>query len=164
MAVSVIKEANRSGCRISRACEALGVSKRTFERWQKNMEGDRRRGPISPPANKFSPEEKRRIIETVASSEFCDKSPAQIVPLLADQGKYLGSESSFYRILRAEGMQLGSRKRLSVFSCNSGRGLHPSLRFTNYLYLKEQVSFRSSPPSTPWLLMRLPVKSATTFG
>lgn len=104
MAVSVIKEANRSGCRISRACEALGVSKRTFERWQKNMEGDRRRGPISPPANKFSPEEKRRIIETVASSEFCDKSPAQIVPLLADQGKYLGSESSFYRILRAEGM------------------------------------------------------------
>uniref|UniRef100_UPI001CBCFA3D IS3 family transposase n=1 Tax=Tateyamaria pelophila TaxID=328415 RepID=UPI001CBCFA3D len=31
--------------------------------------------------------------------------PSQIVPRLADQGQYLASESSFYRILRAQGQQ-----------------------------------------------------------
>ncbi len=34
------------------------------------------------------------------SPEFRDVSPHQIVPALADQGRYLASESTFYRILR----------------------------------------------------------------
>lgn len=36
------------------------------------------------------------------SPEFRDVSPHQIVPALADQGRYLASESTFYRILREE--------------------------------------------------------------
>jgi transposase InsO family protein len=39
----------------------------------------------------------------VNSPEYRDKSPKQIVPLLADQGEYVASESTVYRILRDEG-------------------------------------------------------------
>jgi putative transposase len=39
------------------------------------------------------------------SEEFANLPPSQIVPRLADQGRYIASESSFYRILRAEGQQ-----------------------------------------------------------
>ena len=39
---------------------------------------------------------------TVNSAKYHDKSPAQIVPLLADEGKYIASESSVYRILKKE--------------------------------------------------------------
>ena len=39
------------------------------------------------------------------SAEFASLPPSQIVPKLADQGHYLASDSSFYRILRAQGQQ-----------------------------------------------------------
>lgn len=35
------------------------------------------------------------------SEEFAHLAPSQIVPRLADQGQYIASESSFYRVLRA---------------------------------------------------------------
>ena len=43
------------------------------------------------------------------SAEFGHLPPSQIVPRLADQGRYLASESTFYRVLRAEG-QLAHRR------------------------------------------------------
>ena len=42
---------------------------------------------------------------TLNSPEHRDLSPNQIVPLLANKGHYLGSEASFYRILREEDLQ-----------------------------------------------------------
>ena len=42
------------------------------------------------------------MLTTVNSAAFRDLSPNQIVPRLADAGRYLASESSIYRILRAE--------------------------------------------------------------
>ena len=38
------------------------------------------------------------------SEEFSSKSPCEIVPILADRGEYLGSESTFYKVLKEEGM------------------------------------------------------------
>jgi transposase InsO family protein len=38
------------------------------------------------------------------SAKYRNLSPKQIVPRLADEGRYLGSESTLYRLLRAEGM------------------------------------------------------------
>ncbi len=43
------------------------------------------------------------MLSVVNSEEYRSKSPKQIVPLLADGGMYLASESTIYRILRAEG-------------------------------------------------------------
>jgi transposase InsO family protein len=63
---------------------------------------DKRKGPHSAPQNKFTDEERRIVLQLAASPEFRDLSPHQIVPRLADQGRYLASESSIYRILCAE--------------------------------------------------------------
>ena len=55
-------------------------------------------------ANKLSGKERQAILEVCNSPEFSSRSPKQIVPALADRGGYLCSESSFYRILRDEGL------------------------------------------------------------
>ena len=103
-AVSLINEAVGSGARLFKACEVLDISVRTYRRWRDNPAGDKRRGPLTVPANKFSEEEKKAVIKIANSKEYRDLPPSQIVPRLADQGKYFGSESTFYRILREEEM------------------------------------------------------------
>ncbi|MFT7624683.1 MAG: transposase InsO family protein, partial [Myxococcota bacterium] len=55
---------------------------------------DRRRGPETPPANKLSDAERRRILDTANSPEFRDVSAHQMVPRLAERGEYVGSEWS----------------------------------------------------------------------
>jgi putative transposase len=82
----------------------MGIDKRTFERWRKNPAGDRRRGPLSSPANKLSDAERAEVLRIANSPDFFDRSPSQIVPALADKGRYVASESSFYRLLKAAGM------------------------------------------------------------
>lgn len=67
------------------------------------MPEDRRAGPRTTPANKLSRFERERLLATVNAPEHRDLSPAQIVPMLADQGRYMASESTIYRVLREEG-------------------------------------------------------------
>ena len=43
-------------------------------------------------------------MEVATSAEFVDLPPCQIVPRLADQGRYIASEASFYRVLKAESL------------------------------------------------------------
>ena len=93
----------KNGSRMERACETVGLSDRTMQRWRKQAGGeDARMGPRTVPSNKLNPSERKRILDTVNSPEYKELSPKQIVPRLADQGKYIGSESSMYRILREE--------------------------------------------------------------
>lgn len=104
MILGWIEEAQQNGARLEPACRELGLDPRTVQRWRgRPQRSDLRRGPSGAPANKLSEEERREILSVANSPEFRDKSPRQIVPLLADQGRYLASESSFYRILRQEG-------------------------------------------------------------
>jgi len=100
----LIEEAVTAGARRWKACELLGLSVRTLERWGDDSE-DGRRGPKSRPVNKLSAAERRRVVAVATSTEFRDQSPKQIVPCLADRGTYIASESTFYRVLRAENMQ-----------------------------------------------------------
>ena len=55
------------------------------------------------PANRLSDTERQRLLEVANAPEFRSLPPSQIVPALADRGEYLASESTFYRVLRAEG-------------------------------------------------------------
>lgn len=99
-AISLIQEACAAGSRKRLACELLGISLRTLERWEKeDTPKDKRRGPINSPANKFTEQERAQILETANAVEYSHLPPTQIVPKLADQGIYIGSESSFYRVL-----------------------------------------------------------------
>jgi len=45
--------------------------------------------------------ERKAVLDIANSPEYCDLSPRKIVPLLADKGLYIASESTFYRILRS---------------------------------------------------------------
>lgn len=87
------------GARQEAVCQRLGVSERTLQRWHVSAE-DGRHGPYSEPANKLSEGERQLVVAAANSTEFRDVSPKQIVPRLADQGRYLGSESTFYRVLK----------------------------------------------------------------
>jgi len=91
------------------ACECIGISIRTYQRWlpTKNhlIESDRRGSALRPsPHNKLSEHEVTEIINICNSPEFSYLPPNQIVPTLADNGVYIASESTFYRVLRASGL------------------------------------------------------------
>lgn len=53
----------------------------------------------------MSKEEYQSVLNILNRPEFADLPPSQIVPVLADRGIYIASESTFYRILRKEKMQ-----------------------------------------------------------
>jgi putative transposase len=105
-----IDEAVAARARRAPACQVLGLSVRTVERWRGAHPEDARHGPRHAPANKLSRTERRTLLETVNTAAFRELSPHQIVPRLADVGRYLGSESTIYRVLRAEAL-LGHRGR-----------------------------------------------------
>ena len=44
------------------------------------------------------------MIDVCNSEVFASLPPSQIVPILADRGEYIASESSFYRVLHAQNM------------------------------------------------------------
>lgn len=105
MIIELIDEAVGSGARQSAAAETIGLSARNIIRWRKQGGGmDLRQGRQSAPANKLSEQERQQVLDTANSPQFRDLSPKQIVPKLADQGVYIASESSFYRILRKHDM------------------------------------------------------------
>jgi putative transposase len=100
---ALVAEAVAQGARQHTACEMVGVAERTLQRWQLPQTAeDGRRGPRTAPRNTLSQGERDQMVAIAARPEFCNASPHQIVPRLADQGAYLASESSFYRVLKAE--------------------------------------------------------------
>ena len=102
--LQLICEAQKAGARKHKASALLGFTLRTLQRWSKTGTADRRHGSGATPANKLSGEEQQQILNTLDSPEFADLNPNQIVPRLADQGIYIGSESTIYRILRQHSM------------------------------------------------------------
>lgn len=99
----LIEAAVTAGARRARACGLLGLSVRTVERWRAEPGADdARHGPRQAPANKLSGAERRTLLDTVNAATFRDLTPHEIVPRLADLGCYLASESTIYRVLRAE--------------------------------------------------------------
>jgi putative transposase len=100
----LILDACKAGARRHLAAELLGLTLRTLQRWSKIGTADKRKGSRAVPANKLTGEDRRQIIQTLESPEFADLNPNQIVPRLADQGIYIGSEATMYRILRERSM------------------------------------------------------------
>jgi len=99
-----VDEAVTAGARQHKACEILGVAAKTVQRWRSRDIGeDRRAGPATTPKNKLSDTERSAVIELVNRPEYRNLSINQIVPVLADRGVYVASESTMYRILRDEG-------------------------------------------------------------
>jgi putative transposase len=70
-------------------------------------------GPPAPrpsPPHRLDPAEADHIIDELNSERFCDKAPAQVWAILLDEGTYLASVSTMYRLLR-ERAQVRERRR-----------------------------------------------------
>ena len=118
IAVELINEARKNGARLKPACQVLNISDRTYQRWTKEGDIKQDQRPLikrPTPRNKITEEERTKIIQTVNKPEYADLVPSQIVPKLATEGKYIASESTFYRVLREERLDTHrSRAKVSV--------------------------------------------------
>ncbi|MFL9904701.1 IS3 family transposase [Paraburkholderia fungorum] len=102
-AMQLINEAVRQGACRARACEQLGVNVRTVQRWRQSPHDGRTQTLREAPPNRLSEAERQAVLEAANRPAFASLTPHQIVPKLADEGVYLASESTFYRILKAAG-------------------------------------------------------------
>jgi putative transposase len=102
-----IHAAHQAGARLRLACETAGIELRTLQRWQAAdglAKGDGRPQATRPaPAHALSPTERAEVLRVANEPRFADVPPARIVPMLADEGVYLASESTFARVLREHG-------------------------------------------------------------
>jgi putative transposase len=82
-----------------RACAVLGRSRATHYRHRQEPKF----GPPSPrprSARALEPTEADAVVDMLNSERFCDKAPAQVWATLLDEGVYLASVSTMYRLLR----------------------------------------------------------------
>jgi transposase InsO family protein len=103
--MALVAEAIVAGAGQGRACEVISLSERTLQRWQNDKSKgacDRRPARVQTPKNRLSELERQRVLAIANSPEFGHLPPSQIVPRLVDQGEYVASESTFYRVLKAE--------------------------------------------------------------
>jgi putative transposase len=101
--VAMVAQARASGARQSQACEVLDLSAKTLQRWaQPDNLLDGRLEAKHEPRNKLTVLERQRMIKIANEPGYTDLPPGKIVPRLADEGRYIASESSFYRVLKAE--------------------------------------------------------------
>ncbi len=105
--VALIEDAIKGGARKSEACSLVGLSVRTLQRWQSSaviLPDLRTLSVRGEPKNKLTAAERQRVVDICHQPEFAQLAPSQIVPILADRGVYIASESSFYRILKSAGL------------------------------------------------------------
>ena len=93
-----------------RACELLGASRATLYRHRRAP----RIGPSAPrpaPANKLTEPERRRVLSVLRSPAYCELAPAQVWARLLDDGIYLCSISTMYRLLTSTGENRERRRQ-----------------------------------------------------
>jgi putative transposase len=90
------------------ACRALGVSRATAYR-HRSPKAMSERPPRARPALALSDAERAAVLAELHAERFVDRSPAQVYATLLDEGTYLASERTMYRILAERG-ESGERR------------------------------------------------------
>ena len=86
---------------VKRACELLGKSRATLHR-QRNpvpAAGKAPPGPRAPHPAALTAAEQAALLALLDSERFADKSPAQVYAILLDDGIYLASIRTMYRVM-----------------------------------------------------------------
>jgi putative transposase len=99
------------------ACRAAGVPRASWYRRHRASAAPARR-PAVPHRDRvqpraLAPAERQAILDALHSPRFADLAPAETWAILLDEGVYLGSQSTFYRLLRAAG-ETRERRRQAV--------------------------------------------------
>ena len=89
------------------ACKALGVARATFYRRRRPKTGQGQPRPV--PARALNEAERTDVFRVLCSPRFADGAPAQVYATLLDEGTYLCSERTMYRIL-AENQAVRERR------------------------------------------------------
>lgn len=88
---------------VKEGCALLGLPRATVYWLRRPKTEPVKAYPRADPANSLSPEERRHFLGLAHSELFIDKTPYEIYYSLLDQGEYLCSPSTMYRILRESG-------------------------------------------------------------
>jgi putative transposase len=97
--IGLIDEAMASGARQSKACVVIDLAERRLRNWRKSG-GDGRTGGYRAKDQALSAAEKDAIVEAFSAPDLKDLPPKQAFIRLLDRGVYLGSYSSFLRVLK----------------------------------------------------------------
>jgi putative transposase len=93
------------------ACEVLGISRATVYR-HRNSAGSLGNAHKSSP-RALSAEEKQQVLDTLHSNRFLDMAPREVYATLLDEGQYLCSLRTMYRILEANDQLRERRDQLT---------------------------------------------------
>jgi putative transposase len=94
------------------ACRALGAAPATIYR-RRRPPAPKPRVPRPQPERSLSPAEREAVLEELHSERFVDRSPAQVWATLLDEGRYLCSERTMYRLLAERGEVRERRDQLT---------------------------------------------------
>jgi putative transposase len=83
------------------ACQALNVPRASFYRWQRPPSQQPPK-PRKPSPRKLSAQERQEALDLLHSPEFVDQPPAQVVAAKLDEGEYICSTRTMYRLLAEE--------------------------------------------------------------
>jgi putative transposase len=94
------------------ACRALGASRASVYRWR--TPPPPRPPRLRPPSPRaLSAPERGAVLERLHEERFVDCSPAHVYATLLDEGMYLASERTMYRLLAAQGEVRERRDQLT---------------------------------------------------
>ena len=107
VAESLAQEVN-----VKQACAALSIPRCGFYRWKRRDEKrmNERKRPVSPRA--LSGEEKQSVLDILHADRFVDRAPQEVYAALLDEGTYLCSVRTMYRILDNHGEVKERRNQL----------------------------------------------------
>jgi putative transposase len=97
------------------ACAAVGRGRATHYRWHRKSPPRPRPAPKPPrpQPRALSEEERQGVLEVLRSERFVDMAPPEVYATLLDEGIYLASVPTMYRILRSVG-EVRERRRQAV--------------------------------------------------
>jgi putative transposase len=97
------------------ACEAVGAAQASYYRRHRQSPAPQRPEPIAHKQRRqpraLTETEQQAILDTLHSDRFVDLAPAEVWATLLDEGVYLGSISTFYRLLRRAGESRERRRQ-----------------------------------------------------
>ncbi len=93
----------------SKACLALEVPRASFYRWKKPVMSNQKASPRSRPVRALTSNERHDVLDVLHSERFVDKPPAEVYATLLDEGNYLCSIRTMYRIL-ADSQEVRERR------------------------------------------------------
>lgn len=94
-------ETSKTQIGVKPACDALGLSRATYYR-HKALPGQAKPSAASASPRALKPEERQQVLDLMHSERFMDQAPREIYATLLDEGRYLCSVRTMYRILDQE--------------------------------------------------------------